>query len=69
MSKCIEFLVDRGLIRLADAHMPMAELRLPPSMRNEWTAPQFDEYTDMWDLIKLDPIHEADEVGWPIAKP
>jgi hypothetical protein len=69
VSKCIDFLVDRGLLRLTDLSVPAPELRLPPSIRREWTAPAFDEYTDMWDLIKLDPIHEADEIGWPIAKP
>lgn len=69
LSKCIDFLVQSGLLRPSDLSPPLPELRLPPSVRREWTAPAFDEYTDMWDLIKLDPIHEADEVGWPIAKP
>ena len=37
--------------------------RKPPFMR-----PVLEKFTDMQDLIVLDPIHEVDEAGWPIAK-
>jgi hypothetical protein len=36
--------------------------------RSEWTLPKLDVYSDMKDLLLLDPIHEVDEAGWPIAK-
>lgn len=32
-------------------------------------APVLREYTDMQDLLLLDPIHEVDETGWPNVKP
>jgi hypothetical protein len=28
-------------------------------------APELHKYTDMEDLLLLDPIHEVDETGWP----
>jgi len=31
-------------------------------------APSLHKYTDMQDLLLLDPIHEVDEQGWPIRK-
>ncbi|MPZ48113.1 MAG: PqqD family peptide modification chaperone [Dehalococcoidia bacterium] len=32
--------------------------------------PSLHKYTDMQELLLLDPIHEVDETaGWPIAKP
>lgn len=31
-------------------------------------APILDKYTDMQDLLLLDPIHEVDETGWPTPK-
>ena len=31
-------------------------------------APALQVYTDMEDLLLLDPIHEVDEMGWPSAK-
>lgn len=30
--------------------------------------PILHKYTDMEDLLVLDPIHEVDEMGWPSAK-
>ena len=32
-------------------------------------APIVHKYTDMEELLLLDPIHEVDEMGWPNAKP
>lgn len=31
-------------------------------------ASKLEKYTDMEDLLLLDPIHEVDETGWPSAK-
>ncbi|BAQ61475.1 hypothetical protein GM3708_1881 [Geminocystis sp. NIES-3708] len=30
--------------------------------------PKLTKYTDMEELLTLDPIHEVDEMGWPNAK-
>lgn len=32
-------------------------------------APVVSKFTDMEDLLLLDPIHEVDDTGWPRAKP
>ena len=37
--------------------------------RPAFEAPTLHKYTDMEDLIMLDPIHDVDESGWPHAKP
>jgi len=34
-----------------------------------FTAPVLNKYTDMEQLLLLDPIHEVDEAGWPVTKP
>ena len=37
--------------------------------RPEFTAPLLEKYTDMQDLLLIDPIHEVDdEQGWPRMK-
>lgn len=28
-----------------------------------------EEFSDMQDMLLLDPVHDVDEAGWPIAKP
>ena len=65
---CVQSLLERGLIQEASGAASSDDIALPQCARGAWTAPVFDEYTDMWELIKLDPIHEVDEVGWPVPK-
>ena len=39
---------------------------IPASPRHPFVAPVLEVYTDMQELLMLDPIHEADpEKGWP----
>ncbi len=40
----------------------------PLKQRSKFEAPVLNKYTDMQDLLLLDPIHDVDETGWPSAK-
>jgi Coenzyme PQQ synthesis protein D (PqqD) len=37
----------------------------PPAERPPFHAPRLEKFTDMQDLILLDPVHEVDAQGWP----
>jgi coenzyme PQQ synthesis protein D (PqqD) len=37
--------------------------------RTDFQNPRLDKFTDMQDLILIDPVHQVDEAGWPHAKP
>jgi len=39
----------------------------PPGERQPFVAPNFAAFTDMQDIILLDPVHEVDATGWPHA--
>ena len=41
----------------------------PKTERPNFESPILQRYTDMRDMLLLDPIHEVDEAGWPAAKP
>lgn len=42
---------------------------LPAGGKEAYLPPVFERFTDMGDLLLLDPVHEAeDERGWPHAK-
>jgi hypothetical protein len=68
LEDCVARLLACGLIESAIT-VEQTRPTLPELARNAWSTPAFDEYTDMWELIKLDPIHEVDDVGWPVARP
>jgi hypothetical protein len=37
--------------------------------RERFIRPALKKFTDMQELLLLDPIHEVDATGWPLAKP
>jgi Coenzyme PQQ synthesis protein D (PqqD) len=37
--------------------------------REKFVRPALKKFTDMQELLLLDPIHEVDAAGWPLARP
>lgn len=35
---------------------------------DQFTSPALNKFTDMQDLLLLDPIHDVDATGWPMQK-
>lgn len=40
-----------------------------PTGEKTFEPPLLEKYTDMQDLVLLDPVHEVDSTGWPAPKP
>ncbi|MCW5881059.1 MAG: PqqD family protein [Anaerolineae bacterium] len=59
-------LLAEGLIVPIDAPPTTAPVSIEAS--GAWQPPTLGRYTDMEDLLLLDPIHDVDEAGWPNAK-
>lgn len=52
------------------AAVAMTASTTPPSEdRRPFQAPKLEKFTDMQDLILLDPVHEVDAKGWPHLPP
>ncbi len=60
-------LLDEGLLEESD-DMPLEVTGAAPATRRAYTTPALAKYTDMEELLLLDPIHEVDAQGWPIAR-
>ncbi len=65
--RLIDELLDEGLLTPARSGSDQAQLSVRPEPRgtSEYTAPLLGKYTDMQELLLLDPVHEVDETGWP----
>lgn len=67
-------LLEERLAIAPDAPIPPVDrsaLTLPEPAEagpRAYTAPVVERYNDLDDLLLLDPIHEVDDAGWPIAK-
>ena len=57
--------------KLADSLLPQnwKEQITAKESKAVFNAPVLNKYTDMQDLLLLDPIHEVDATGWPSIKP
>jgi hypothetical protein len=59
---------EHGLIRpAAAANQTEANLDAAGPF-DAYSPPKLEIYTDLHDLLLLDPIHDFDEAGWPVAQ-
>lgn len=67
MTALVEELVTEGLLVTGEAAAvaPESPPAAPVGERPPFVRPILQKYTDMADLLLLDPIHEVDEQGWP----
>lgn len=75
VNKFLAELCDEGIIVSDEAKGPEnieghdARVEtIPKTQRSGFELPTLHKYTDMQDLLLLDPIHEVDEMGWPSMK-
>jgi hypothetical protein len=62
LARCIQVLLDEELLCAAEAAGPPVE----EWSARSWAAPVVEVYSDLRDLIVLDPVHEVDDAaGWP----
>jgi len=68
IDKFINQALDRSLIRRANRRV-ISRHPLPNDyQRGEWTPPSFTEFSDLKDLILVDPIHDTTALGWPMIR-
>lgn len=69
LQQFIESLLERALIVPAGEEPEAAAVQAPtvaqPAAKLAFTPPVLDTYSDMQDILLLDPIHEVDDKGWP----
>jgi hypothetical protein len=62
----LEELREEGLV-VESSDAPAAVPALEPAT-TEFSPPQLEKYTDLEDLIMMDPIHEVEPEGWPAPR-
>jgi Coenzyme PQQ synthesis protein D (PqqD) len=62
-------LVAEGLLVEDPARTPDAAGDVPVTTTRGYQAPVLEKYTDLSDLILLDPVHDVSEAGWPQRQP
>jgi hypothetical protein len=65
VENCLADLMQGGLIREAPAPGRNRADLASPTSRRPFDEPLVERFTDMQNLLLLDPIHEVTEEGWP----
>jgi hypothetical protein len=62
---------EEGLVVDAgeDVGAPTVVAAAAKGERQAFAPPVLDKYTDMQDLVLIDPVHQVDATGWPQARP
>lgn len=66
-----ELVTENLLVENTAAPSPCETIAIEKELRataSNFTPPKLNKYSDMQDLLLLDPIHEVDEKGWPESK-
>jgi Coenzyme PQQ synthesis protein D (PqqD) len=64
----LQELADEGLVDVVEASDEPVSLSLPEQngrAPRSFAPPVLEKYTDMQDLVLLDPVHQVDQAGWP----
>jgi Coenzyme PQQ synthesis protein D (PqqD) len=70
VTQFLERLHDEGLVAVVDGDanpLTVAPTVEANSQPRAFVAPVLDKYTDMQDLVLIDPVHEVSGAGWPHA--
>lgn len=62
-------LLEQELIAVVETPAPPAPMPTPSAALLPFTPPVLEVFSDMRDLLLLDPIHDVTDAGWPTAKP
>lgn len=63
LAACLRY----GLLEEAPSTSSQTPTLPDDSPRLGWAEPHVDVFTDLQDLLLLDPIHDATDLGWPQA--
>ncbi len=71
VSKFISQLLDENLIIVVEDGNPKSTNLTTDNVaeKHDFEVPVLHKYTDMEDLLLLDPIHDVEESGWPNTNP
>lgn len=69
VDRCLSELLRYGLVREAPSSNEVWHARTEAKTSKPFTDPVIEHFTDMQDLLLLDPVHDVSEMGWPHPNP
>ena len=60
--------MSMNLIKISAITPQVESISSHLSIKSAFLPPEIDIFSDMQDILLLDPVHDVDESGWPILK-
>lgn len=67
--KFLQNLIEKNLIVASDSTNKISSTEISLEKIDMLPELLIEEFSDMQDILLLDPVHDVDESGWPSAKP
>ena len=64
----IKELVEKKLVFISASENCTLVDQSRPTPKLTFTAPVLETYSDMQEILLLDPVHDVDKEGWPVSK-
>lgn len=64
----IQQLIDKNLIRSSETSDKINIEQNLQTQKTVFPAPEIEIFSDMQELLLLDPVHDVDKAGWPVSK-
>ena len=64
----LEQMIAEGILEAIPASDTTAPEPSGNDARQSFAPPSLQKYSDMEELLQIDPIHEVDEIGWPSTR-
>ena len=64
----IQQLIDRQLIRLSESTEKQSIIMSQDQQKTSFASPVLEIFSDMQEILLLDPVHDVDKAGWPVSK-
>jgi hypothetical protein len=61
-----DLVTEQLLVPVTGTEAPPVLANATPGARTPFEPPRFEKFTDMQELLLVDPIHEVAEAGWPL---
>lgn len=64
----VQQLIDKQLIKVSDASEKQSIAISTLAEKLAFSAPVLEVFSDMQEILLLDPVHDVDKAGWPVSK-
>lgn len=69
IERIVNFALQESLLEPYSDNQSVISVEVPNDYtRTKWTTPDVLEFSDLQDLILVDPVHDASLEGWPVER-